>query len=414
MASTLLTFLRRLGGALRSGWLMLGVTLALLLAVEGALRWRRVRAERAAHTPPGSYVAGDPRREPWWETWRTEFDAVSRMEWHPYVYFRRAPGFRGSVITIDSLGRRGTPQPRVPAEPRLRVRLYGGSTMWGEPLREDRTIAAEIARRLQPLAGPGARIEVTNLGESGYVFTQEVVQLLLDLRNGERPDVVLFYDGLNDVSATIQRGVAGDPQNESNRIAEFQLGRALDRTRYPEGLARETGPLGAALGQALTRSGLVEWARGKRPPRVPAFIPGDSVAARTVRTYVATVRIVEALAAAHGFVPVYAWQPNLHATPKRLDPYEKNLMTQIGRDPLHSVAQVAHRRIPAQLDSAMRSLASGRFVDLTGLFKDDTLPVFVDRVGHNTEAAVPGIVDGLWPALRAAVEQKLAARPARS
>lgn len=409
----MLDLLRRAGGALRSAWLMLGITLLLLAGLEGGMRWRRVRAE-ASHPVSATLLVGDPRREPWWEAWKREFEDVSRMAWRPYVYFRRTGGYRGSLITIDSLGRRGTPQPATPAEPRLRVRLYGGSTMWGEPLREDRTIAAELARRLQPLAGPGARVEVVNMGESGYVFQQEAVQLMLDLRDGARPDVVLFYDGINDVMSTLQRGRAGDPQNEVNRVNEFALGRALDRNRYPEGWAREWGPLGALAAQALARSALVEWARGRRAAPAPAFIGGDSAARATVRSYAATARSVEALAAAHGFVPVFAWQPNIHATPKVLAPYEQNLMRLIEKDPLHAAAKAAHQRIPALLDSAMAGIAPGRYVDLAGLFRGDSTPAFVDRVGHNTELAVPTIVDAMWPVVRAAAERALAAprRPA--
>ena len=51
----------------------------------------------------------------------------------------------------------------------------------------------------------------------------EVLQLMLDLRTGERPDVVMFYDGINDVASAVQRGVAGDPQNESRRVANSRL-----------------------------------------------------------------------------------------------------------------------------------------------------------------------------------------------
>ena len=40
-----------------------------------------------------------------------------------------------------------------------------------------------------------------------------------------RPDVVVFYDGINDVMATVQNGRAGLPQNEANREEDFRSGR---------------------------------------------------------------------------------------------------------------------------------------------------------------------------------------------
>ena len=405
MNTPIVRFLRSALSAVRTGWLMLGITLLLLVGLELTMRVRRYRGEAPARGPV-TYMEGDYRREPWAAPYRREFEEVRRMNWHPFVYYRRAP-HRGTYINIDSLGRRVTPQPSTPSAPALRVRLYGGSTMWGEPLRENRTIAAEIARRLQLLAGQGARVEVTNLGESGYVFTQEVVQLLLDLRDGVRPDVVLFYDGLNDVAATIQQGAAGTPQNERNREADFALGRALERGYYPAGPLREAGPIEELARQVFDRLEFVVWIRSKKHATVSPMLTPDSVAVLTVRAYANTVREVEALAAQFGFTPVYVWQANLHASEKRLDPYEQNLRVQIQRDRLHHTAQGAHQRIPALLDSAMRDVASGRFVNESGLFKDDPNPVFVDRVGHNTESAVPAIVDGFWPALAAAARKHL-------
>lgn len=410
MNSPLVRFLRAVFSAVRTGWLMLGLTLLLLVGLELTMRVRRYREERPASGPP-TYTEGDYRREPWAEQYRKEMLEIGNMRWRSYVYFRHAP-YRGTYINIDSLGRRVTPQPATPAVPALRVRLYGGSTMWGEPLRDDHTIAAEIARRLQGLVPPGQRIEVTNVGESGYVFTQDVLQLVLDLRGGERPDVVLFYDGLNDVAGTIEDREAGLPLNEHHRATEFALGRALDRRLYPVGLERELGPALELGRQAFERLAFVEWVRSKKRGPPPPMLRPDSVAAWTVRSYANTVRSVEALAAAYGFTPVYVWQPNLHATEKQLDPYEKRLRAQIEKDSLHHTAQGAHRLIPALLDSAMRGVAAGRFVNETKLFAGDPQPVYVDRVGHNTEGAVPTIVDGFWPALEAAVKGQLKASAA--
>lgn len=392
--------------AIRVGWMIVGVTLLTLLLVEVGLRVKRLVAERAPATR--SLVTGDPRAQDWYTEYRREFDAARVLQWRPYVYFRRVPSSRGRYINIDSLGHRWTPQPAQPATPVARVRLYGGSTMWGEPQRENRTIAAEISRRLQQLAGPGARVEVTNVAETGYVFTQELIQLMLDLRAGSRPDVVLFYDGLNDVAATVQRGAPGDPQNESNRVADFALGRALDRASYESRLQKDVRPFAVLGGQAFKRLALVQWAQSRKAAPARTFIAADSAAIGTARTYVENARHVEMLAARYGFTPVYVWQPNLHATEKRLDPYEQGLRQQIASDPFHHRVQAAHRLVPQMLDSAMRGVAPERFVNAASLFKDDPQPVFVDRIGHTTESSIPTIVDSFWPTLEAAVSRQRA------
>lgn len=378
----------------------------LVVLLEIAMRVRRSRSEPA---PPTSFMAGDPRNEPWSADYKHEFEAARILNWRSYVYFRRAP-ITGREVSVDSLGHRVTPQPQQPATPIARVRMYGGSTMWGEPLRAAHTIPAEVARRLQPLAGQGARIDVTNVGETGYVFTQEVLQLMLDLRRGERPDVVVFYDGINDVASAVQRGVAGDPQNEVKRVAEFNLGRQLE-TSGPESPLRRDARIAATLTKlAFGRLAIVQWAQARNARPAPTYVNADSLTSSMLRVYEQNARLVEFMGQQYGFTPVYVWQPTLHVTEKQLNPYEKQLRTAIEADSFQVRVQQMHQRLPKLLDSTMRIIAPNRFVDASGLFKGDSTAVFVDRTGHNTEAAIPHIVDSFWPLVSLETSKVIAAR----
>lgn len=377
-------------------WTIIGLTLLLFVLMEVTVRVRRAWGERGS--VPVTFMQGDPRNEPWYADYHKEFEDVQQLSWQSYVYFRRRP-HSGREISIDSVGHRVTPQPSTPAVPVARVRMYGGSTMWGEPLRANNTIPAEVARRLQSVAGQGARIEVTNVGETGYVFTQEVLQLFLDLRNGERPNVVVFYDGINDVASAVQRGRAGIPQNEVKREMEFQLGRALDGRSEDSRLARDSRAVGTLFAEMMKRSALVQWAQSRKSGTPRSYIAPDSAIAALLRVYLANARLVESMATQYGFKVLYVWQPTTHTTEKQLDPYEKNLRTLIEADSFQVRVQQIHRQLPAQLDSAMQTIAPGRFVNEMGLFKDDPRPVFVDQTGHNTEAAIPVIVDAFWPML---------------
>jgi len=65
-----------------------------------------------------------------------------------------------------------------------------------------------------------------------------------------------------------------------------------------------------------------------------------------------------------------------------------------------------HHKVPEMLDSAMAAVAPGRFVNHAKLFAGDTTNVFSDHIGHNTEVAIPKIVDGFWPQLRDAVTRR--------
>jgi hypothetical protein len=152
------------------------------------------------------------------------------------------------------------------------------------------------------------------------------------------------------------------------------------------------------------------WARSKTPAPARAYIPRDSATRATARTYVENARLIEALAAQYGFTAVYVWQPSLHASQKVLDPFEQRLRRNIERDPFHGRLQQVHRDIPPLLDSAMARVAPGRFVDAAQLFRGDTMPVYTDWLGHNTEESVPRIVDAFWPALQTATQAAIARR----
>ena len=393
-------------GALHAFWIIIGISLATLLLMETCTRL----ADRSRPRVP----AGKPQASlPWYADYSRDYDATRAQRWKSYVYFARQPSYKGRYINIDSAGHRVTPQPAMPAMPAAKVFFFGGSTLWGTDQRDDHTIPAEASRRQQQLAGPGRRVQVTKLGETGYVTTQDFLALLLELRAGNIPDVVVFYDGINDVGTTVQFGTPGLPQNESKRAAEFALGRAIDRTGFEQGFRKDMKALRALSGEAIKQSALYNWAQSKKPRPKIAYIAADSAARGTARVYVANVRAVESLAKTYGFDALYVWQPNLHSTQKVLTPFESALMQNIKGSDFDGRIREAQLLLPAILDTAMAAVAPGRFIDEAALFHGDTLAVFSDRIGHNTEAAIPTIVDGFWPALQTLVARRLASKQPR-
>ena len=393
--------------ALHAFWIIIGISLAILLVMESCTRiMDRSSAPRAPANKPQASL-------PWYQDYTRDYDATRAQRWKSYVYFGRLPSYNGRYIQIDSAGHRVTPQPTTPAVPAAKVFFFGGSTLWGTDQRADHTIPAEASRRLQTLAGPGKRIEVRNLGETGYVTTQDFLALLLELRAGRVPDVVVFYDGINDVGTTVQFGTPGLPQNESKRAAEFALGRAIDRSGFEQGFSKDMKALRALGAEAIKQSALYNWAQSKKPRPQLTYISADSAARGTAHVYAENMRAVEALAKTYGFDALYVWQPNVHSTEKILTPFESALMKSIKADDFQRRNRETQQRIPPILDSAMATVAPGRFVDASSLFRGDTLAVYTDRIGHNTEAAVPPIVDAFWPTLQTLVTRRLTATRAR-
>jgi len=177
---------------------------------------------------PGSVIDSDDTTH-WMFEYYAEFRIVEKSSvWTPYAYARSIP-FEGKYINVNKDGLRVTWNESVvdhaDDQPPVRVFIFGGSTMWGWGARDDYTIASYLSKILH---GQGYQVEVTNYGQMGYVNTQEIITLLRYLQRGEVPDIVLFYDGLNDVASANHNRAAGLSRNESVRAEDFNFSRRMD------------------------------------------------------------------------------------------------------------------------------------------------------------------------------------------
>ena len=98
--------------------------------------------------------------------------------------------FQGKTTNINADGDRVTPVPT--AAPVGHIRFFGGSTTWGTGVDDDNTIPARFSR-FHP------NYHVHNHGESGFLSRQELARLI-NLVNQDAPmDLIVLYDGCNDV-----------------------------------------------------------------------------------------------------------------------------------------------------------------------------------------------------------------------
>lgn len=380
--------------ALRQVWLMIGAVVIVLLLVESCYRVQAVargavRSISSEVRPPHPYA-----NFAWYPAIDREEEQSSALQWKPYVYFRRRP-FSGRYISVDSAGHRRTLQPSMTDGNRGSVMFFGGSTMFGTAQRDTLTIASRVAARMRTLPPLQRRFEVMNLGETGYVFTQSVLELEMQLREGRRPSVAVFYDGINDVVAGIQNRRGGIPQNEQNRATEFALGRVIFNWR--DDLRTELSVATTLAFLGLRRLTFVQRLTSGSGSRVRTELSSDSIALMVATSYVETARIVEALARQYDFKALYVWQPNFHATSKVLTPYEEQLQDDLEANPFHRKVRSVHQLMPALVGSRMRRLVGDRFVDASSVYDGDSTAVFVDVIGHTTEAAVGPVVEAIWP-----------------
>lgn len=300
------------------------------------------------------------------EYWREEILTRStvRSDWHSYVYWRRTP-YHGNYINIDENGIRYTwNNSSSPSPSKVKLFMFGGSALWGTGARDEYSIPSLVSKKLK---SEGEDVWVTNFGENGYVSTQEVITLMLELQKGDVPDVVIFYDGANDMFSAFQQGVAGIPQNEYNRVAEF------NQLNWRGGVVEKLSlfRLVNAVVQRVQRTSQV----GKTDL---------ALANEVVDVYSANMRIVESLAKSYGFSVVFCWQPVIYDK-RELSNWEQqqlNLYTEARF--FKQVGQVVNQRALSRIHPGFHNLANA--------FDDATETVFIDTF-HISEGGNERIAD---------------------
>jgi lysophospholipase L1-like esterase len=136
-----------------------------------------------------SHLLPNYRGEEWARKHFTEYYEL-QADYAPYYGWRRQ-AYGGETINLDERGLRRTYRAEgTPAE--RTIAFFGGSTTWGTGADDDRTIPSEFIKLNPEYAGH-------NFGETGYVAHQSLNVFLERYFEGFRPDVVVFYDGVNDV-----------------------------------------------------------------------------------------------------------------------------------------------------------------------------------------------------------------------
>jgi hypothetical protein len=214
------------------------------------------------------------------------------------------------TLNIDEQGLRQTPGIDCSAGA-YKVFVFGGSTMWGDGSPDWGTIPAYLQPGLQTIwAGP---VCIINFAQPGFVSTQSVVTLLTELYEGNIPDLVIFYDGINDVFGAYRSGQVG-AHLTSEEIARQFNGNHL--VKYVENSAT------FKLLQRVTANPQLITYETKN-------IPADRLADSVVKAYFGNYKTVEALAHYYHFDYLFFFQPALPLGKKPLTPLEQMIKDEI-------------------------------------------------------------------------------------
>lgn len=386
-------------GGLRACWLILGLTLLLLLALEFGMRGLFAVKDRLSRP-----MEPDPRvlrdgygGESWPIVHHRELRAISER-WEPYAYFRQRR-FRGETISVDDQGRRATWRPphRDGRPEPLKFLMLGGSTLWGFGSRDDRTIPSLLARSLDE---EGIAVDVRNLAEIGYVSTQELVTLIRELQAGRRPDLALFLDGANDTASALLRGDPTQTMAERNRVREFNLLQSPGRmsVELAVSLFRESALKRAVDSIAFRLFGVAPMAT---PRTTEAEL--DALARGVVDAYVANLDMIEALAARYGFRPLFVWQPVVFDKARPTD-YEREEAAKFAwGEPIFA-------RVAKLIESSEALRSRRNFLNLADVFDDSPDLIFIDYC-HLTEEGNARVAQAILDRLRELLPSPAESRP---
>jgi len=193
-----------------------------------------------------------------------------------------------------------------------------------------------------------------NFGEQGFVSTQEALELVLQLRRGNVPDAVVFYDGFNDAFATYQSGSAGVHYDLGVIAAKFSC-----------------APLWPCVG-ASPAVGTLLTMLGRRHEAWHS-VDLERLAASTRDVYVQNYHLVAALGREYGFRYAFFVQPVLVEGRKPLTPEERAIS--LGED------SRLVRLIHATFDRLREVMPQyPQLHDLTDAFDSEKAYIYADSV----------------------------------
>lgn len=341
-------------------------TLVLLACLElGAIIVARsLQQVKSAEIQNLPYYAAQDWTQVYWQ----EAKLAENYAYKPYTIWRHLP-FVGQTVNINQEGIRQTPGAECSVGA-YKVFTFGGSTMlgWGSP--DWGTIPAYLQTELEDqIEGP---VCVVNLAEDGYVSTQSLVGLMLQLQAGNIPNLVIFYDGVNEVIAAQE---SGQPS------AHVTLAKIADR------FEQRDHPLVTWGKSTRMYTVLQHWAnrlnqQGNNNTAEDSSRPGigtdtSNLAASVAETYLSNYKIVGALAREYRFDYFFFLQPHLAVEGKTLTTEERNMRSSI--DPtLVVLAKAVYDNI------ALKAPNHEYFWDLTDVFKEEESQIYIDDVGHIT------------------------------
>ena len=372
---------------LKTMFALIGVSAAALLAAEVAGRAAAAIDARYFDPPANRTLVDDDVRSrlPAYEgvdydprQLLTEVRKSDRAVYQPYTMWRRRP-YRGTYTTIDVEGIRRTTG-NSPSDDSIQVWMFGGSAVWGVGAPDHETIPSRLASLLNREFGIDAAVR--NLGERGFVSTQEVIYLMRELQSGGRPDVVIFYDGVNDAAAvSLWPEFPGAHVSFDTVRDRFEMD--MDGGSFGS-FIRSTGLYAASRivldrleADPFERDGIIIYSTADTGS-TPNY---RWLAERGIDVWLFNARVVGSMAKTYGFMPLVLFQPGLWSNGKPLDPSEESLLA----SEMEFAGLMTLMTVRSEMHSVLEERSSEGdapewVVNMNDIFSEAREPVYIDYV----------------------------------
>ena len=242
--------------------------------------------------------------------------------YEPYVIWKADNDLAPVNVRVSDEGYRVTPGVSE-ADSTFTIYLLGGSAMWGAGVSDSCTIAVYLNRYLEEETGDSFKI--INMGQQAFSSTQELIELALRLRDGSVPDLVIFYDGFNDVWGAYANGFAGGHHSQAQVAARVE-GRSPEFQQQPPlKMLLENSNVWLLIQVIRNRFEQGDFDISDLITYRTMGVDVDSLAEDVVHIYLGNCRVADALGDEYGFDCIYIWQPSIWIGDKPLTEFEQTV-----------------------------------------------------------------------------------------
>ena len=205
----------------------------------------------------------------------------------------------------------------------IEIHVYGGSTTWGSRTEYNETYSSYLSKIL---CDKGFNVNIKNYGQLSYTNTQEFIKFILGVKNGNVPNIVIFYDGVNDMPS--------EPGLQFEQKTKDVVRDILDNSRFLPSVHRLLSNFFKTIGfkekseidkhtnyfQIFDRHKL-------------QYNSEDEKQLLIVSNYINNVEFIKSLEKIYNFTSLFYWQPHLGTKQTYSEEEEKSLnMKYIKRD----------------------------------------------------------------------------------